>query len=360
MALSQLIEHCRSISPATIAMVVIAGAGTHTVYAQQIAEVIEWTDSLRLEEPPGVITVAPKVRTDSSGEFIVTDFKESQVRLYDRSGSLKGYFGSGELQNPDAAIRTQSGQILVPQYGVGLSLFGTDGRFIKRYPDSFDEPLELYVLPGRKNEVLIVGSREDWRRPDRTSDAYHLLHRFDIETGEIEQSFFPSPLQPGSYSNVLYVIGENVSADVRDNRIATAFAPLSTLYFFGLDGVFQKEVAVSLRHFRPLKKPKKEALSSAEIFDYSTKFSKITDMHWFREDVILIQYYDLLDRATWKLRWNLAAVTPDGEVLFDLADTPQLFAVDRKTGELFFSHPDYVEENRWIVGKLKESVLSSH
>ncbi len=58
-----------------------------------------------------------------------------------------------------------------------------------------------------------------------------------------------------------------------------------------------------------------------------------------------------------QLRWNLAAVTPNGEVLFEITDTPQLFAVDPETGELFFSHPDHDFENHWIVGRLKPEVV---
>ncbi len=344
-----------SILLAAVALIITAKAA----HAQQITQVIQWTDSLHLEESSDVVTVAPEATVDPNGGFIVTDTKEAQVRLYDTSGRLISYFGrqgrgTGELRTPFAAIRLSSNQILVPQFRAGLSLFGADGQFVKQDRDAFAKALQVHVLPGNGSDILVVGSRENWRQPERTSDTYPLLHRFDVESGEVRQSFFLSPLQPGSYSNVLYVIGYNAAADVRDDRIAAAFAPLSKLYFFDLSGSLINEVDVPSRHFRQIEKPEKETLSSQEIFDYSTRFSSITDVYWLRDDVILLQYYDLLDRSTWTLRWNLIAVTPEGELLFDLADTPQLLAVNKETGELFFSHPDHTTENHWIVGQLKE------
>ncbi len=83
----------------------------------------------------------------------------------------------------------------------------------------------------------------------------------------------------------------------------------------------------------------------------------MNDIFWLSEKVILIQYTDSIDLQRRAVRWNLAAVTPQGKLLFDLRDTPRLFAVDGQHGEMFFSHPDYETENYWIVGRLKPEVL---
>ncbi len=54
---------------------------------------------------------------------------------------------------------------------------------------------------------------------------------------------------------------------------------------------------------------------------------------------------------------RMAAVTTEGEVLFEVEDTPRLLAVDPETGELFFAHPDHDFESHWRVGQINEQLL---
>ena len=72
-----------------------------------------------------------------------------------------------------------------------------------------------------------------------------------------------------------------------------------------------------------------------------------------------MQYVDILDRATNTLQIHLAGVTRSGDVLFDMADTPRLYAVGASTGELFFNAPDTLDPGQWVVATLKDSFLSS-
>lgn len=75
--------------------------------------------------------------------------------------------------------------------------------------------------------------------------------------------------------------------------------------------------------------------------------------------MILVQYYDLreISREGGDTRWTLAAVSTRGDLLFEITDTPQLFAVDDQTGDLFFRHPNHEAEDHWIVGQLRTGVL---
>ncbi|WP_456428658.1 hypothetical protein [Rhodocaloribacter sp.] len=330
-----------------------------SVSAQEITDVIEWTDSLNLEEPDGIFTVSPEVRIDPRGGFIVTDFKESQVRLYTRSGKLKTYFGEkgtqapGALRGPVAALRLSSGRILVPELLNGnLSLFGEDGTFLKRHIRVVAGGTNrVQDLPGE--DVLLIGTEK------LIPGSHPLLHRFHPETGNIRRSFFPHPIPLGSYENYLFTVGKIATADVRDDTIVAAFALLNRLYFFDLDGNLKREVELPLSHFRKMEKPDREVDSREIVAREAKEHSRAQNVFWLDDRIILFQYYDSTDLFRGGIRWKLAAVTPEGEVLFDIADTPQLFTVDPKTQELFFSHPDHDFENYWIVGRLRSQVVQA-
>lgn len=332
--------------------------------AQELSEVVQWTDSLTLEErmegPDGVYTVWPQASIDPDGGVIVVDEQEFQVRLYDRAGRLKNHFGRrgqgpGEFQRPTRALRLSSGQILVPDVLGTIARFDESGAFVDRSPRLFSRIYEIHELPV-ENEILVVGMK---RRKEnrRAPGSYPLLHRYNLETGEITKSFFPHPIPLGSYSNVLFGIGRIAVADVFGDRIAVAFAPLDKLYFFRVDGAPVDSVAVPFEHFRQLQDPGRRTLSSQEIWDYSTTYSRINRVYWLDTRLILIQYWDLIQREPWTTRANLAATTPKGKLLFDVDDTPRLLTVDPETQELFFSDPEYEVENRWKVGRLRRSAL---
>lgn len=329
------------------------------VSAQELTEIITWTDSLSLGEPDGIYTVSPKVSLDSNGGFIVTDFKESQVRLYTRTGKLKTYFGRkgtqapGALNGPGAALRLPSGQILVPELLDGdLSLFDEEGTFLKRHNRIVAGGTNrVKDLPGE--DVLLVGAE------NAVPGSHPLLHRFNPITGTIKRSFFPHPIPLGSYENYLFTVGNIAGADVRGDTIVAAFALLNKLYFFDLSGNLKREIELPLTHFRRIEKPHREARSREELAEQEKKLSKVRNVFWLDDQVILFEYYDSIDMFAGKMRYNLAAVTPEGDVLFDLPDTPKLFAVDSEARKLFFQHPDHDFPNHWIVGQLNSSVLQA-
>jgi len=330
---------------------------TITAQAQDISDVIEWIEEITLEEKDNFWIINPYVSIDPEGGFLVAD--RDRVCAYTRSGKIKVCFGEsgapgapGTLQSPDEPVRVSSGHILVPEVTTGnVSVFDSEGNFVKRYPRITQGPVFLRNLP-LENKVLVIGLVEVSRgtRP-------RLLHVFEIEQGRIVQSFFAAPVVLGDYGGLLYTIAPLAVADVRDQTIVAAFALFDELYFFDIQGNFKKKITLSLPHFRKVKQPEKEIESREEWFEFLKTFSTMNDIFWLSEKVILIQYTDSIDLQRRAVRWNLAAVTPQGKLLFDLRDTPRLFAVDGRHGEMFFSHPDYETENYWIVGRLKPEVL---
>jgi hypothetical protein len=339
-----------------------------TVAQDALSDVIAWTDSLALEErldaPDGVYTVWPVASIDSHGGFIVVDRRERQVRLYDREGNLNDYFGRrgqgpGEFNTPTTALRLSSGHVLVPDiHGGTISRFDEDGNFVEKTPRLFRRIYQIHRLPN-DDEILVAGLQAQGEDQRRQPGSFPLLHRFNLESEEIVRSFFPHPIPLGSYGNILFGIGHMASADVFGNQIVVAFAPQGKLYFFDVSGAPTGSVDIPLEHFRALEDLDvgSGTLSSSEIWDYSTMHSEINKVQWLREDVILVKYWDLIEREPWTTQNNVAAVTPEGTLLFDIADTPRFLTADRNTQELFFSDPDYEVENRWKVGRLIESVF---
>lgn len=320
--------------------------------AQEFGDVVAWQDSLTLQEPEGVYTVQPRVRLDPKGGFIVTDFDESEVRLYTSDGTLTSRFGTPggqsptSLSGPAAAVALPTGRILVPEILNGnLSLFERDGSLVEEYRTVVSQGTNrLQTFPD--GSVLLIGSKT------LSPGAHPLLHRFDPATGETTASFFPHPVPLGEYGGYLFGIGDIASADIRGDRIVAAFGLEPTLYVFNADGQSQRTTELSIPHFTAVPDITGSVDSRREFTEITENHSQITDVFWLHDDVVLLQYYDSVDFNVGRVQWNLAGVTLDGEVLFDLVDTPRLFAVHPDTGDLFFSHPAYDFENRWAVGRL--------
>lgn len=331
-------------------------------YAQPLTDVVKWTESIQLEEPENVYTVSPEIRIDPAGGFIVTDIQESQVRLYDRDGTLRHYFGEqggeapGSFDSPTAALRLSSGQILVPDRGNGhLSLFEEDGTFVERYANVV-RPGTHQVFPLVDEKVVLLVGSEGLDNHEATVRATpHLFHRYDVEANRVVNSFFPYPMSPGTHEGYLFTIGQIAAADVRSQHIVGAFALSSTLYFFDTEGNSIREVTLALEGFQPFEAPP-SSLTQEELLEVSESHSRISDVFWIDDETILIQYFEFEDIG-WdgaSVQWNLAAATLEGEVLFEISDTPQLFTVNPETGKLFFSHPDHDFENHLIVGQLAD------
>lgn len=338
--------------------IVFLSLQTQSVYAQTLDLYVEWTSTVTLEESDDAFTVQPQVRGDGEGGFIVSDFDEAQVRLYDRDGSLQAAFGTkggqapGSLHGPTEAVRTETGLIVVPDLIYGsVSVFTSIGQFVERHTAVVAPGTnQARTMPGGK--VLLVGSKTS------APGAHPLLHVFDPATGTTENSFFPHPVALGSYGTYLMSVGRIADADVSEDGIVAMFALEPVLYVFKTDGTITQRVELPLRHFNKIDPPTRTLASVAEMIAVAESHSRVQNVFWMDEKTVLIQYYDSIDVHSGEMTWNLAAVRLDGSVLFEVTDTPQLFFADRSTGDLFFSHPDADYENEWIVGRLLPSVLA--
>ena len=333
---------------------VAAFLGIQPVSAQSFDEVFVVTERITLEEPDDVYTVFPHV---SAGEFkedelVITDAEESQVRIYDRRGAFEALVGTrgrgpGEFQDPQVAVRVPSGRLVVGTLGGDLSVFDASNAFVETHSDVLDAITGATVIPST-GRLLLVGSEK------RERGSHPLLHLFDVSSGTVLRSFFPHPTALGTYGHILMSIADLAAADAREDQIVAVFGPETALHLFKDDGTFVRRVPFSLDAFRGLDAPRRdEPLASGTVFEAQTSYSRFTRVVWAAPDVVLLQYFDLLDVRSWTVRHSLAAVRLDGTVLFELTDTPRLFGHDAQTGHLFFQDPEWETPERIVVARLR-------
>lgn len=326
--------------------------------AQELTDVISWTGEITLEENEEVFTDRVNVRIEED-RFLISDTRENQVREYARTGELLNYFGEddpeapGGFWFPSTPLRMSEDTILVPNTGNGsLSLVDQNGTLLERHTriaksGDFDvEPLPT------AHHVLFIGSAEGRRgTPD-------FLHHLDPSSGEVMNSFYPLPDAFGSHAGILYTISPIVTADVYSSRIAAGFLLSDSITLFDTDGTRLGEIEPALSTFKELEQteemPERGAFQQELI-----RRSLFNTLYWINDETLLVQftnsYFD--DEGERQLNNVLAAVTTEGEVLFEIEDAPRLLAVDQDSGDLFFAHPDHDFESHWRVGQIRDGVL---
>lgn len=334
------------------------GGGTlHAQNADEPERVLEWERTIEIEETEEALVVNPEIRIEDD-RLIVAD--ESQIRIYDLDGNLMMQMGEagdqapGALQAPRPAIQLSNGTYVVPDALTGnLSLFDESGTFLDRHtrvvaPAGTHEVAPLLGT----NDVLMVGATQV-----EGGSASPLLHRFSVEDGEVEASFFPHPIPLGEYGGLLFTLGDITSVDIRNQHIAATFAVLPSLFIFDLDGNPVDQLDVSLKGFRNHKPD--QASSREEWFGLMQEHSFVSDVFWLTDDVLLLQYKDFEEFGEdgSVVNWRLAAVNLSGEVLVEWINTPRLFGIHPDTRELYFQDPDADVPNRLKVGQFGEDIL---
>lgn len=326
--------------------------------AQGLTDVINWTDEITLEENDEVFTDRVNVRVENN-RFLISDTRENQVREYARDGTLLNYFGDddpeapGGFWFPSTPLRMSDDTILVPNTGNGsLSLVNENGNLLERHTRiAKSGDFDIAPLPV-DGHVLFVGSANG------RQGTPNFLHRLDPMSGEVTNSFYPLPDAFGSHAGILHTISPIVTADVYQDRIAVGFLLSDTITILDINGNVIGRIEPGFSTFRKVEQTE-EMPERGEFQQELVRRSLFNTLFWLNEETLLVQftnsYFD--DQGERQLNNVLAAVTTDGEVLFEVDNTPRLLAVDQNTGELFFAHPDHDFESHWRVGQVKEEVL---
>jgi WD40 repeat protein len=310
-----------------------------------VGDVIEWQDSIRLEETPDVINVSPHVNLDPLGGFIVADRREAQVRFYSPSGSLAGHVGRrgkgpGEFERPVAAVRLTSNEILAADMSGRITLFDSSGRNVVRTQRVPLSP--VYDLAVANDSLVVFTGRIVG------AETTPLVHLWNVRTGEIVRSFF-QPLPPFPELAAAYAFTGFADVAVRGDTVAVGFALSDTLRFYNLQGRELKRSAIPFRGFRPLREPMPPSDQQEGIARWVETFSSLAQIHWTAQGTLLIQYFDM---AGHEPQWRLVGLRGDGTKLFELLESPRLLAVTPDTS-LVFANPSHDELNSWLVGRLR-------
>jgi len=339
-------------------LVIVSGLLLPEVKAQELADVINWTGEVTLEENDEVFTDRIRVRVEPDG-FLIADEGEEQVREYTRSGELVNYFGEdnseapGGLRSPSAPLRMDDDTILVPNMGNGaLSLFDANGNPLERHERIAKSSTFLIEPLPIDDRVLFVGPADS---PQGTPS---FLHHLDPASGEIKESFYPLPDEFGSHAGLLYVVSPMAVADTYQNAIAVGFLLSNEISLFDRSGNKLSTVEPDFTYFKEVNQTY-EQFSRDELDQEFVRRSLFNTLFWLNEETLLVQFTNshFDNQGERQIDRVLAAVTTDGEVLFEINDTPRLLAVDSENGELYFADPDHDFESHWRVGRINGQFL---
>jgi catechol 2,3-dioxygenase-like lactoylglutathione lyase family enzyme len=329
---------------------VVAGSGQatpRTLAAQGLGagSPVTWIREIRLEESPAVINVAPVVRPDPRGGYLVADVREAQIRRYDEDGRLlwhvgrKGH-GPEEFQAPQIALRLPDGNIFVADSDTKIAIFDSTGTHLLK---SFLVPLQRMDDGAVLNDSLVLCSGMGGDGP-----PHAFLHVVNLNRETVTASFF-RPFAHYLYPDLAVVFASVVLA-FNGTEIAAAALPIDTVYFFDPQGRSLRRVHVPAKHFRTPKpirpgdfrNPQKRA-------EWLGSFETLTGLYWVGRDTLLARLRTIVDTT---FRWHLVAMTASGDGIFEWADSPELLGVDGDSGRLIFQSPRSITPNVWAIARL--------
>lgn len=318
-------------------------------------DIIKIEGEILFEENSRNVNVLPAISIDEKGNFILTDFKQNLVRIYDSTGILSDQFGRsgrgpGDFEYPTSTIRLSSGKLLTTEMSGKLSLFTNDGNSLLKTYNTGVFPL-IKVHRVSNDTVLLVGRK-------RNNDVIMLLHLFDVSTGKIQKSFLEFPALEKEYGGLFHSIAEIATVSLsNNNKIAASITPFNEIYLYNTEGEFERKVTLPFKYFERVKKIDRP-LNSQESRNLLSTFSLIDKIFWLDENTFLVQYliHKEINLLEIEVEYSLATVKLDGTILFDINNTPQLVAVEEKSNQIFFRSLDYLDGIKLIKSKIKKEI----
>lgn len=307
-----------------------------------VAAFIEFFDSLRLQEPPGVVNVAPVVGVDPRG-FLVIDVREGQGRIYDRRGDLVARFGRpgqgpGEYLNPMGAVRRRNGRIAVLEFQGRLTALSRDGDSVlgtARVP--VGPP--LYGLRTVGTDRLMVMGRTFGPNAD-------LLHLMNDAGDSVVRSFFAAPGIEPVAPHLMPLTW--MSAAKRRDTLFAAYGFVDSLYIFSSEGHRLGAVHVGIQGMPRVEDARQVRNTPAEVHSWLAQVRRISDVFALEEGTVLIQTTRVEDRDP---HWGLVAVDPDGAILFDVPAAPRVLATVGDT--VIMVSPGSDTPDKWTFGRMR-------
>lgn len=312
------------------------------VDGQQFDEIFAVYDTLELEEPRGIVTVAPFVSPDSGGGFLVADGAEHQVRVYGPQGKLREVFGEGtdrvdSIKSPGRALRLPNGDLFVVNLAGPLTILPAGHEELARFiPRSLRTARHAEILNDR--EVLMVGSD--------SNPVSATLFRLDLRNGQYSERYFPPPAHLDKWVTTFM---SSVRTARWGNRIAAVHMLSDTLVIFDLAGREQKRIHIPIDPFRAPQGPlPDDVATAAERYAWTAQFTLVMDLFWVDDNKLIVQWVKALDNGL-DADVGILQMDTTGVRAWAIAPSPKLVAV--RGEEFFFRNPRNHEPNRWWVAK---------
>lgn len=309
---------------------------------------VEFGEEVRLEENAAVINVSPRVSPDRYG-FLIADPREAQIRIYSRTGELKGHFGRlgrgpGEFDRVVAAARLPGDEILAADMDGRISIFDSNGEKLLHHVQTPLAPV-YNVAVIDTHRIAITG-----RIQGRLDSP--LVHVWNMESKRIERSFF-RPHLPNSEFTRTYAFTGFTDVAIRGDTAAVLFSLSDSLYVYTLDGIRRTTIPLPFLYFRQIRRPMPKGLKPEMFRNWLRSFSAASRVFWLPDNRgYFIQYFDLDE---FEPQWGLLHISSTGERLFDVTTAPKLLAVSNTAeSSLFFVKPGSETENTLSIARIRQ------
>ncbi|MFW6347906.1 MAG: 6-bladed beta-propeller, partial [Cyclonatronaceae bacterium] len=270
-----------------------------------------------------------------SDRIIVGDSTQNLVFVFDMDGELLFSFGRsgrgpGEFNFITGIMQLSMGDILVSEPSGRIHRFSDNGTFLRTYN---------IPITGNMVRMTEINSRKLLLAGLNKRGAGNLLHFFDLDTGDITQSFFEAPFEMGAFGGVLYSQSSTASAIFDGTYIYAFISFKDALYVFDLNANLINVVDnINFEHILPLT-PEPERLSERELAEKMESFSRITNLYWVDEDVMLIEHYKSVDVQLSPFRFSVeygfAIMKTNGTVIAEESNVPRTYGFNGDEGLIY-------------------------
>lgn len=314
------------------------------VDAEAFAEAFEVMRVVTLEETDEVVTVSPRIEIDAMGDLIVTEAQETQIRIYDRDGSLQTVLGRsgagpGEFRSPTSGRRTLDGRIVASDPLLArITFFDLDSDSVATAVAPVHLLLDVDDLGAGR--FLLTGVNNPGNpRPQ-------FLHIWNSETDQIERSFLSMAVAEEERAIANSFITAN--AKLVGDTIWAIWALSDTVYKFSRDGDELAKIPI------PLPRPTRQLpvitgqIMADEMGSMFDSITQVSDVYPTPEGDLVVQSGQLRGRL---YEWDLVVHDQRGEPKLQLIGSPRLVFVDGD--EFWFGEPDGLQPNRILVARRK-------
>lgn len=305
--------------------------------------VLQWRpDTILLEENQDIFTTEPVGSLSPSGNLIIADLLETQVRVYARNGKLRNYFSttradSGLFRAINDAVPLLNGEIAILGEGV-IAIASEDGHIRTAHKAPYSPGVAIAQLDSSR--LAIAGRRTD-------DTANHFVHIWNFVERRNETSFFQIPRPPEELEPAYYFSGFGDIA-VRGDTIAAVFALTDSIYLFLANGERLGSIHLPAANFRPISTPMPSQPSGIEFQKWLESFSTLNNVYWTSTGGLVVQYFDV---QGFEPVWRVIGSDRTGRLMFEHSGSKLLAISDQDS--LFFISRSAESPNRLLIATLE-------